>query len=374
MAAIDQAVADGVDVINFSISGSTTSFLDAVEVAFLNAADAGVFVAASAGNAGPGAGTVAHPSPWVTTVAASTHDRTVQGSVTLGNGDELHRRLADRRHRRLAPAARSTRARRRCRASDPAEVALCFAGTLDPAVVTGKIVLCDRGVNARVDKSLAVLQAGGVGMVLANTSANTLNADLHSVPTRPRRRRRPAPRSRPTSTAPAAPRPRTHRRGAVCTSAAGAVRSPRSRRAARLAAAGDLLKPDVTAPGVDVLAGGRSARATAAALFNLLSAARRCRRPHVAGLAALLVQQHPDWSPMMIKSALMTTATTIVGTGDRRRRSTTAAGHVAPNPALDPGLVYDAASTTSSAFLCGTGQSSIRRCASRRPSTRATST
>jgi len=86
VAAIDQAVADGVDVINYSISGTLTNFADPVEISFLYAADAGVFVAASAGNSGPAASTVAHPSPWITTVAAGTHDRSVTGSVTLGNG------------------------------------------------------------------------------------------------------------------------------------------------------------------------------------------------------------------------------------------------------------------------------------------------
>ncbi len=85
VAAIDKAVADGVDVINFSISGTRTDFLAPVEVAFLFAADAGVFVAASAGNT-DGASQVAHPSPWITTVAASTHDRGGVGTVTLGNG------------------------------------------------------------------------------------------------------------------------------------------------------------------------------------------------------------------------------------------------------------------------------------------------
>ena len=75
LAAIDQAVADGVDVINYSISGTQTNFADGVEIAFLFAADAGVFVAASAGNSGPATCTVAHPSPWITTVAAGTHNR-----------------------------------------------------------------------------------------------------------------------------------------------------------------------------------------------------------------------------------------------------------------------------------------------------------
>jgi len=83
--AIDDAVADGVDVINFSVSGTQTNFVDPVEIAYLNATAAGVFVAASAGNSGP-ANTVAHISPWITSVAASTHDRKTVGDVTLGNG------------------------------------------------------------------------------------------------------------------------------------------------------------------------------------------------------------------------------------------------------------------------------------------------
>jgi hypothetical protein len=90
VAGIDQAVADGVDVINYSISGTTTNFLDPAQVAFLFAADAGVFVSASAGNNGPGTGTVAHSSPWITTVAAGTHNRNGEGSVTLDNGSTFN--------------------------------------------------------------------------------------------------------------------------------------------------------------------------------------------------------------------------------------------------------------------------------------------
>ena len=82
--AIDDAVADGVDVINYSISGTKTNFNDPVEIAFLNATAAGVFVAASAGNSGPG-NEVAHMSPWLMTVAASTHDRQALADLTLGN-------------------------------------------------------------------------------------------------------------------------------------------------------------------------------------------------------------------------------------------------------------------------------------------------
>ena len=86
-AAIDQAVADGVDVINYSI-GSGPGVPGGDEIAFLFAADAGVFVAASAGNSGPGAGTVGNPGtmPWLTTVGASTQSRFLQGTIILGNG------------------------------------------------------------------------------------------------------------------------------------------------------------------------------------------------------------------------------------------------------------------------------------------------
>ncbi len=88
-AAIDQAVADGVDVINYSIGGGA-SLNGADDLAFLFAADAGVFAAISAGNSGPGASTIGGPGsvPWVTTVGASTQSRFFQGTVILGNGAE----------------------------------------------------------------------------------------------------------------------------------------------------------------------------------------------------------------------------------------------------------------------------------------------
>ena len=171
VAAIDQAVADGVDVINYSISGSLTNFADPVEIAFMYAADAGVFVAASAGNSGPTVSTVAHPSPWITTVAAGTHNRSGEGSVTLGNGVTYYG-ASIATPVGPAPLIDSTAAG--LPGADPTALALCYSSldggnALDPALVAGKIVVCDRGVTARVNKSLAVMEAGGVGMILVNT-------------------------------------------------------------------------------------------------------------------------------------------------------------------------------------------------------------
>ena len=178
--AIEDATTDGVDVINFSISGSLTSSVDPVEVAFFGAADAGVFVATSAGNSGPGASTVAHNSPWLTTVAAGTLDRRATKSVTLGNG-ATYTGVGLGPAVPSSPLALSTSV---ALAGAPANDArLCFEGSLDPAKAAGKIIVCDRGVNDRIAKSREVQRVGGVGMVLTNTSPNSLNADIHYVPT-----------------------------------------------------------------------------------------------------------------------------------------------------------------------------------------------
>jgi subtilisin family serine protease len=350
VAAIDQAVADGVDVINFSISGSRTNFRDPVEIAFLFAADAGVFVAASAGNSGPAASTVAHPGPWLTTVAASTHDRAGVGSVTLGNGSTYTGASVTRG---VGPAPLAYAGTLGVTGANATEVQLCFPGTLDPAATAGKIVVCDRDVIARTDKSLAVKQAGGVGMVLVNRSPSSLNADVHYVPSVHL-----SHLDRPAVLAYAATE------GATATIAdstitTGTVTAPQmaafSSRGPLLAGDGNLLKPDITAPGVDVLAayspaiGGRDA--------DFLSGTSMSS-PHVAGVAALLTHLEPGWSPAAMKSAMMTTAyqTTRTGTTGQAIGGPfdLGAGHVDPNPAMDPGLVFDADFDDYLGFLCGT--------------------
>jgi subtilisin family serine protease len=355
VAAIDQAVADGVDVINFSISGSQTNFRDPVEIAFLFAADAGVFVAASAGNSGPTTSTVAHPGPWLTTVAAGTHNRDGQGSVTLGNG-VTYSGASIATAVGPAPLVDSTAAG--LAGADPNLVALCYAAAdnggvpvLDPAKVAGKIVVCDRGVTARVNKSLAVFEAGGVGMVLLNTSANSLNADFHSVPTVHLQNTDRAAVKAYAGTAGATAR--INQATIVYTAPAPFTASFSSRGPLR-AGGGDLLKPDLMAPGQDILA-AVAPPGNGGQLFNLYSGTSMSS-PHVAGLAALLKDLHPDWSPMAIKSALMTTGGDVLDGPNTNplvifRQG---AGHVRPNLAAAPGLVFDAAFGDWLGFLCGT--------------------
>jgi len=357
VAAIDQAVADGVDVINYSISGSQTNFRDAVEIAFLFAADAGVFVAASAGNSGPSTSTVAHPGPWLTTVAAGTHNRNGEGSTTLGNS-ATYSGASVANATGPAPLIDSTAAG--LPGAEAAQVALCYSSAdggnvLDPAKVAGKIVVCDRGVTARVNKSLAVQEAGGVGMILANTSASSLNADFHFVPTvHLQNTDRAAVKAYAATSSATA----TINLATIVYTAPAPFTASFSSRGPLLAGGGDLLKPDLIAPGQDILAGvappGNSGR-----LFDLYSGTSMSS-PHVAGLAALLKAKNPGWTPMMIKSALMTTGSDVLDGGTPAPNTNPVlifrqgAGHVRPNMAADPGVVYDSRWNDWLAFICAT--------------------
>ena len=371
VAAIDDAVADGVDVINYSISGTRTDFADDVEIAFLFAANAGVFVAASAGNNGPATGTVAHPSPWITTVAAGTHNRDGKGSVTLGNGTTFSGASYPAA---AGPAPLIDAALAGTAASTPADVARCFLDVdsasgvpqLDPAKVAGKIVVCERGGNVLVNKAQAVKDAGGVGMILTNTptSNNTTLPILHVIPTV----------HIPFTTVEAFNGLKTYAAGAGATATIAAatlvfdVAAPLtasfSSRGPLLAGGGALLKPDLIAPGQDILA-GVAPPANNDRLFDLYSGTSMSS-PHVAGLAALMKEVHPRWSPMAIKSALMTTAGDVLDGPNTNplvifRQG---AGHVQPNNAADPGLVFDSDFEDWVGFLCGTASIDPATCPS----------
>jgi subtilisin family serine protease len=356
VAGIDAAVADGVDVINYSVSGSGSTYVNATGLAFLRAAKAGVFVATSAGNTGPGVGTVGKNYPWVTTVANGTHDRDIRTTVTLGDGKSY----AGAGIGAGTPQAPVTLAKDAGIAgADPATLARCQPGTLDPAKVKGKIVVCDRGVSDRVDKSRQVKIAGGVGMILLNITPGTLDADLHTVPTvhlddkvAPEIKAYVSGTANPTATI----GPGTPVRVTAPKVATSSSRGPST------AGNGDLLKPDIMAPGTNVLA-ATTAFSAAGGEYAFMSGTSMAS-PHIAGAAAVVKGRHPDWSPMVIKSALLTTGTDQDTSGKPIRNESGSeanpfgygAGLVQLKKAMDPGLVYDSSYADWAKFVCGSGQ------------------
>ncbi|MFN5048725.1 S8 family serine peptidase [Roseateles sp.] len=379
VASINQAVKDGADVINYSIGptagGGTLN--DAVQAAFLNASNAGVFVAAAGGNSGPNTNPVSNLGPWHATVAASTHDRTVGAeAVVEGSGTYVGASVNQ------TPVASSNLILASVAAlpgADAAQADLCYGAadgvvTLDPAKVAGKIVVCTRGVTARVNKSLAVQQAGGIGMILADNGAG-LVAEPHSVPTIHINAADGAAVKNFVAANPAA-------QGSIGVAQVrfGDVLAPQtagfSSRGPNVAN-NNILKPDFAAPGVDIVAGyvpgltaaeasairaGSGTSKTAEGMISGTSMAS----PHVAGLAALIKQQRPSWTPAMIKSALATTAGDTYNDGvnlplawsatanaNGRLPWAQGSGQVRPNLATDPGLVYDATAIDYARFSCG---------------------
>jgi len=300
VAAVEQAIDDGVDVINFSIGGGSVPYSDPVELAFLDAYAAGVFVAASAGNDGPDPSTVEHRGPWVTTVAASTENRQFLSTVSLvaGNGQKLTLKGAS-----ITPGigVRTPVALASSVGDD-----LCQDAGPDGAFA-GKIVVCRRGVNARIEKSYNVSRRGAVGMLLYNQSPLELDTDNHTVPSVQLQ-------NSPGNTLVAFLGTHT---GVKATFVAGRAVAGRGDVMAAFSSRGGVAltlgvnKPDVTAPGVQILAGNTASPADpanpAGELFQAIQGTSMSS-PHVAGAAALLRHLNPTWTPGQIKSALMTTA------------------------------------------------------------------
>jgi len=386
-AAADQAVADGVDVINFSVGGSGTSVTGAVDTAFANATFAGVFVATSAGNGNTtGASTVAHINPWVITVGNSSHDRFTVANVTLGTGQSFvgpsfqTGGLASKPLILAADAGTVPYAS--LSVADQLALARCYNGAdridpalnpaglpsaaaaLDPAKVAGKIVVCYRGGNVLVNKMNQLDELGAAGGIILNIPAGVLPAPASGasanttflIPFD-------VPAVHLTSSAYAAIAahvaggtgtasfgPSTQVAGVVAPVMAGTSSRGPNRRDPHL------LKPEITAPGTDIIAAYTNTSITPAQRLQIIDGTlipgpganmiggTSMASPHVAGTAALLRQANPGWSPYAIKSAIMTSAQQTVklanGAPDLNRWGY-GAGHLNPNGALDTKVVYD---------------------------------
>jgi Subtilase family/PA domain len=337
--AVSQAITDGVNVINFSISGGADPYTDPVELAFLDATNAGISVNAAAGNSGPTAGTSDHGGPWVTTVGAVTGPRsftstlhlTADGGATLDvPGVTLTNGISSQTPVVLAGSLAG---------EDP----LCQS-TLAAGTATGKVVVCERGGNGRVDKGRRVLAGGAAGMILYNQSAGVtdLESDNHYLP---------AIQTQFDSNA-IANFVSSHT-NVMATWAQGSATPSQSDVMASFSSRGpdgDWLKPDLVAPGVQVLAGTTPQPDQTTAdngppgnLFMAI-AGTSMATPHSAGSSILVKAAHPSWTPEEIKSALMTSSvqdvvkedgTTPAGVFDD------GAGSIRVDRAVNPTLVFN---------------------------------
>jgi subtilisin family serine protease len=369
-AAIDQAVADGCDVINYSVGGGA-SLIGADDIAFLFAADGGVFVATSAGNSGPDPASIGGPAsvPWVTAVGASTHDRAFISDIRIKGPGHPPRGL-------WGGSVSVTEKIDNLNLVDAEGIAdltgdtsgQCLNPFPDGTFTADDAVLCnqyDFGV-LRTDRVTYVAEAGGGAVIFHNSaSVNVTPTDNHPLPTVHMTN---AVGQRLKDYLDAHP-------GRVRVSlypgqARYAYKDSRvvAREMASFSSRGpnpvaeDIIKPDVTAPGISILAGASPVHVETAAQGQLFQAimGTSMSSPQVAGIFALLKQAHPDWSPAMAKSALMTSASnwTLLEDGHAWAEPFDAgAGHVDVSPlesnsAFSPGLVYDAGIDHYLGFLC----------------------
>ncbi|KAK2975515.1 hypothetical protein RJ640_009144 [Escallonia rubra] len=363
LAGMDRAIADGVDVLSMSLGGGSAPYYrDTIAIGAFTAMEMGVFVSCSAGNSGPSKASLANVAPWIMTVGAGTLDRDFPAYALLGNknrftgvslysGEGMGEKPVSLVYHKDGNSSAN----------------LCLPGSLEPGLVRGKVVLCDRGVNARVEKGAVVKEAGGVGMILANTAASgeELVADSHLLPAVAVGRKL-GDVIRAYVQAERDPTAVLSFGGTVLDVRPSPVVAAFSSRGPNLVTP-QILKPDVIGPGVNILAGWSDAIGptgldtdTRKAQFNIMSGtSMSC--PHISGLAALLKAVHPDWSTSAIKSALMTTAYTLDNTKSPLRDAAGGAfstpwahgsGHVDLHKALSPGLVYDISTEDYIAFLC----------------------
>ncbi len=315
-AAINQAVADGIiDVINYSISGGSFPWAESASLAFLGASDAGIFVSASAGNGGPGPSTLGHLEPWVASVAASTHgrffsDASVDAGTSTGvgaiegSGPELTAAITDDlRYNAANPEGCTSGGGVPAGFYDDGgdgTIALIsrgscsFAEKVDNATTAGARAVIVFNNRSTTPFSMGALESTTIpGVMISQTDGEAIRGELFAkggLTT--------------TTITPRDPAVSTVDAGSADVIAAFSSRGPN---------VVGLVKPDITAPGVSILAAfndGNGEEATGPE-FRLLQGTSMSS-PHNAGAAALLRALYPSWSPSEVKSALMLTAETSI--------------------------------------------------------------
>ncbi|KAL9270535.1 Subtilisin-like protease SBT5.4-like protein [Drosera capensis] len=361
MAAIEAAINDDVDVLSLSIGfASFRYFADPLAVGSFHAVKNGISVVAVTGNEGPGPLTASNLAPWLLTVGASSIDMELVNYLTLGNKMIIKDSSLTNKAlptKKLYPLAFGVDAA----ANNDTNLRemFCVPGSLDPAKVKGKILVCIQGQAYLRDSEAQASDGGAVGLILMNnkdTGEDVMPVEFPLPFTLLPFSKGQALFSNINSTlSPVAYL--TRGMDMVGRAPAPMIAMFSSRRPNIVTP--EILKPDITAPGIDILAA--TSQATKGPYETMQGTSMAC--PHVASVAALLKKIHPHWSPSAIKSAIMATASTLDSrnkpmldyTLEKATLFDFGSGHMTPNLAMDPGLVYDMDHHDYLKFLCAIG-------------------
>ncbi|PKU65868.1 Subtilisin-like protease SDD1 [Dendrobium catenatum] len=353
-AAVDHAIKDGVDIISMSITGfhNDTFYQDSISRASITSIQHGIIPVSIAGNDDPETGTLNHSAPWVLTVGASTTDRIIASTVELGDGRTF---LGESAYQPNHWNSTKKWGLEYLGTNGDVKASYCLPSELAKFNLTGKIVICQIGITTDEKRGKAAYLAGAEGMIIINkpSQGHTTYSPAHVLPAS--NIDHPARleildyfyNNQPNAFA------SIHFNGPQFGfTPCPAVTSFSSRGPSRMN--GGIIKPDVLAPGVNILAAwpkdvGPNPNPLATHTFNFDSGTSMAA-PHVAGIVALVRSKHLEWTPAEILSAIVATSNdswTDVGDliADDNSYITaeiyaTGAGHVNPIRAMDPGLGF----------------------------------
>ncbi|XP_043690922.1 subtilisin-like protease SBT4.3 [Telopea speciosissima] len=355
LAAFDDAIKDGVDILSVSLGGpGAISFLkDSIAIGAFHAMEKGILTSTSAGNLGPDTATITNLAPWMLTVAATNTDRRIISNVTTGNRITMvgHAINTFQTEKKASPIIYAGDHAAHNSTSEDARA--CNPGSLDKDFVKGKIVFCDTFSDGS-GPALADAQ----GMVMVDDTILDDTAFLFPLPATAISIAD-GKKLKLYLNATRMPMARIYKSQSIHDPKAPHVVLFSSRGPNTLSF--EILKPDLSAPGVDILAAW-SPKASVSAYtddkrsvkYNIISGtSMSC--PHATGAAAYVKTFHPSWSPAAIKSALMTTASPINPSYHKEAELAYGAGQIDPLKAVNPGLVYDALKADYVQGLCNLG-------------------